>query len=282
MELLKKYEQKELKKKSKNTVKAYISDIKQFNGFMVSKSKQFDGVANKDIEAYIDYLLSQKNETTKKLLKPKTVNRKLVSIRKFINYLNAEEAYQGNIFVEIELLKVQDQYYLDNLLSKDEYNRMIERTLLENDRKTYVIFNTLYYTGARVSEILKIKAEHINNDNLTVCGKGTKYREIILCENIVNILKEYITKNKIKPSEVLFKMTRQNVHKKIKEYAGKCRIKLTRAKAHNFRHLCAFRLIDGGASIEEVADLLGHSNINTTRIYTKKTKSELRKTLNNL
>ncbi|MCG8400643.1 MAG: tyrosine-type recombinase/integrase [Firmicutes bacterium] len=282
MELLEKYEKKQLNKKSENTVKAYITDLKHFNSFLVSRGKRFDGVTNKDIETYIEFLLSQKNKITKNLIKPKTVNRKLVSIRKYINFLNAAEEYQGNIFVEIELLKVQDQYYLDNLLSKKEYDRMLERAIQENDKKAYVIFNALYYTGTRVSELLQIKAEHINNDNLTVCGKGEKYREIILSETIINILRDYIYRNEIKPEDILFKMTRQNIHKIIKEYAGKCRIKLVKAHAHNFRHLCAFRLIGGGASIEEVADFMGHSNINTTRIYTRKTKSELRKTLNNL
>ena len=282
IEHLNNFKEKQMEKKSENTVKAYISDIQQFNSFIQKNNREFDDIGNKDIEDFITHLLGTKNKLTGHLLKPQTVNRKLVSIRKFIEYLNASDEYKGKLFIEIELLKVQEQYYLDNLLTKQEYDRMVERTLLDEDLNAYLIFNTLYYTGVRVSELLQMKAEHISNDSLTVRGKGKKYREIILSEAIIKILKEHINRNNIGPEEKIFNMTRQNVHATIKKHAGRCRIKLAHAHAHNFRHLCAFRLIDNGASIEEVADFLGHSNINTTRIYTRKTKTQLKETLNKL
>ncbi len=282
IDLLDEYRVKQEEKKSLNTVSAYVSDVGQFNGFLMEKGKEFDGITSEDVNVYIEFMLARVNELTGELLKPKTINRKLVSIRKFIDYLNSNEKYEKKIFVEIELLKVQEQYYLEDLLSKCEFDRMVERTLQEKDIDSYVLFNTLYYTGTRVSELLQIKAESIKNDNLVVKGKGRKYREIILGDTIVEILNDYIEKNKIGPKNLLFNMTRQTVHNAIKYYAGQCRIKLARAHAHNFRHLCAFRLIENGATLEEVADFLGHTNINTTRIYTRKTKSELRKTLNRL
>lgn len=282
IDFLNDFEKNELEHKSKNTVSAYISDIKQFNNYLVNIDIELDDITNEDTKAYIEHISTTANIKTGKILKAKSINRKIVSVKRFVDYLNNHADYENKIFVELRCIRVQEQYYLEDLLEFGEYNRMLNRALSENDYRAYMIFNTLYYTGARVSEFLQIKPIHIKKDNLTVRGKKDKIREIILSDAIVELLNEYIKKNDIAVDQPIFKMTRQTVHDIIKEYAGKCRIKLTKAHAHNFRHLCAIRLLESGATIEEVADFLGHTNINTTRIYIKKTKKELRKTINRL
>jgi len=270
-----------LKNKSTHTVKAYMSDISKFNIFLKDKKICFDNVTSKEIEEYTKLLLNSKTSKGK-LLKPTTINRKIMSIKRFIDFLNNSETYSNKIFVEINFIKIQKQHYLDDLLSKAEYDRIVNKAIENNDRDISTILKILYFTGIRVSELLSIKPEHIMGDYMQVYGKGKKIREVILCDEIFEILNNYIKKHKIRKGNKMFKMTRQNIHYKIKKYAGKCRIKLAHAHAHNFRHLYAIQLLDSGASLEEVAALLGHEDINTTRIYLKKTRQELKSVVNKL
>jgi integrase/recombinase XerD len=226
--------------------------------------------------------LTTKNKKTKRILKAKSINRKLVSLKQFINYYNANTDSEKKVFVIIRLLKVQEQYYLDDLLTKKEFDRIIEKILEHDDFTYYALFKLMYYSGLRVSEALSLKSKNIEVDTLLIRGKGNKYREVIISDLLSSILQKYINKNNIKDDEILFKMTRQTVNIRLKKYAGLCKIKLSKAHAHNLRHLCGLKLLDSGATLEETADLLGHSNINTTRIYTRKSKKELKNTINRL
>lgn len=268
------FKTKLLERKSHNTVKAYISDIERFSDYLLlNHGIRITDISTMHIKRYIEELLMNK--------KPVTINRKLMSIKRFIDFVNTLSP-DDQIKIDIGFLKVQKKTYLDDLLTKNEYDRMLNKAIEKNDTKSAMIFKTLYLTGVRVSELLQIRPEHIYDDNLKVCGKGDKYREIILSEDISSSLSEYIKTNKIPKNSKIFKINRQTVHYRIKRYAGKCRIKLTHAHAHNFRHLCALRLIEEGASLVEVANILGHNDINTTAIYTKKTKNELKNLLNKL
>jgi integrase/recombinase XerD len=234
------------------------------------------------LDGYINKLLLKINPMNKQQISPKTINRHLVSIKLFVSFLNNKDDVVNKIFVEIKSLKYQKHYYLDNLLTKNEFIRMINKAKLDGNSKAEMIFITLYYTGVRVSELISITPASIHEDILRIIGKGSKYRDIILADEIIIELHKYIRINKIGDEQLVFDTSRQTVHKLIKKYAGLCRINLKHASAHKFRHLHAIDLLDNGASIEEVADELGHTDINTTRIYTKKDKSELKKTVNRL
>ena len=274
---LEQFRTEKMKDKCQNTVNAYISDSKQFISFL---GKDLENVTTEDINSYREQLIRQK-------LKPVTVNRKLVSIRKFIDYLNSNTEIR--IFVEIKLIRVQKQDYLEEVLTKNDFDRIVAAAENVKDTRAIAVLYGLYLTGARVSELLQWKVKDITSDTINVRGKGGKYRDLFRSESLKQYLLDYIGSREAGEDEYIFLNSRNNnpmdrlaVHKLIKRYAGKAKIRLTRAHAHNFRHLCAFRLLEEGLSLDEVADILGHSDINTTRIYTRKTKVELMKAINKL
>lgn len=271
-ELIQSFKESKLKKKSKNTVEAYISDLNQFFTYL---ENGFDSVTNDDIENYKRFLLS-------KCMMPKTINRKLVSIRQFIEYLNTSKEYDKKLCIEIEQLKVQKQEYLEELLTISDFERLVRLAEREEDYRAIAIFYTLYLTGLRVSELITLKVSDKDKKTIVVKGKGDKYRDIFVPERLVDYLNQYIKVRKHNPTDYLFlndiqntPMSRQSIHNEIKKYAGLSKVKLSRAHAHNFRHLYCLRLVEKGLTIDEIANLAGHTNINTTRIYTRKTKQDL-------
>lgn len=266
------------KEKSPHTVLAYISDLKQFICFL---EKSFDLVTTDDVEKFKEFLLNKK-------LKPKTVNRKLVSIRQYVTYLNGLDL-ETKFSIETKLIKIQHQEYLDELLTLGDLERILSAAEKESDVRVIAIVNGMYLTGARVSELLQFKVNDVGKDEIVVCGKGRKYRKLFPPERLKKILADYLKVRKSDKTDLLFvncanekPMDRQSVHNLIKKYAGKGKVKLSRAHAHNLRHMYCYRLIEKGLNIDEVADLAGHSNINTTRIYTRKPKSELMKAIKDL
>lgn len=271
-DLLNDYKEIKLKKRSDNTVDAYISDLKQYFLYL---QKNFDDIKSEDIDEYIKYLLA-------KGLKPKTINRKLVSIHQFIEYLNSSKDYDKKIFVDIDLIKVQKQEYLEELLTMSDFERLVRIAEREKDYRAVAIFYSLYLTGVRVSELIQFKVLDIKKETINVKGKGKKYRDVLVPERLTEYFSAYVKVRNHNQADYLFvnennnnPMDRQSVHNIIKKYAGLSKVKLSRAHAHNFRHLCALRLVELGFSLQEIAEILGHTNINTTTIYTRKTKQEL-------
>ncbi len=263
------YKRKQVDEKSLNTVEAYIRDIKQFISF-----RDIEKATTEDVENFKNLLLSQN-------IKPKSINRKLVSVRQFIEYLNRLEDFEPKIFLEIKLIKIQRQEYLEEILSKSDFDRLVRAAEKENDKRAVAIFETLYLTGARVSELLQFNVNDVKKSSKIIRGKGSKYRELFMPEVLQDYLSDYAKARKIESGNLFLNvnndntMDRQSVHNLIKKYAGISKVKLSKAHAHNFRHLYCFKLREMGFSLDEIADLAGHSDINTTKIYTRRTKPEL-------
>lgn len=264
----------EIKERSTNTIAAYKTDINEFMEFI---ENDFNSINESNYKKFKKYLIDKK-------LSAKTINRKFVCINNFIRFLNLETDY--NIKLKFELLKVQKQNYLDEMLSKNDFDRIVRAAKKEDDLRAIAIFYTLLMTGMRVSEMLQLKIEDTKEEYIQIGGKGNKYRDIFIADHLHEVWNDYL-KVRIDNSEYLFTgqkgpINRTTVHSIIKKYAGKARVKLTKAHAHNFRHLFCLMAAEKGLSIDEIADLAGHSDINTTRIYTRKTKKQLRKALNSL
>ena len=172
------------------------------------------------------------------------------------------------------------------MLDNNDVIRIINASNKNNDIRATTLFYTMFYTGARVSEVLQIKASDINKDSITIKGKGNKYRELLIPKKLkVQWLKYMEVRNNT--SEYLFTGTRgainrQTVHNLIKLYTGKARgINKSIAHAHAFRHLYAQNLATLGVAPVVISQLLGHT-LNITGLYMQISKKDLLKVINQL
>lgn len=262
--------------KSNNTIDSYKRDVVQFINCI---QKEVESLTKDDITKFKNILNSRK-------LSIKTINRKLVSINSFLDFLNKE--LNININVKIKQEKVQNQEYLEEMLSKKDFQDMVIVAKREKDMRAVAIFYTLFLTGMRVSEMLQLKTIDICEDTINIKGKGSKHRNVFIPKRLKEILSQYLMfRDTSKKCNNLFTGKRGPINRKtvdsiIKKYAAKAHVNRSKAHAHNFRHLYCLSLVEKGLSIDTVADLAGHSNINTTRIYTRKTKNQLLETINDL
>ena len=260
--------------KSKCTVDGYSSDIKQFFDFY---KKDIEDINKDDIREYTDHLHNKE-------LSIKTINRKLVSLHQYIEFLN--DANNSKIVVKVKRLKIGQQGFINDMLDIASVRRIVRAAQKVNDIRTITIIFTLFYTGARVSEMLSIKVKDIKKDAIMVCGKGNKYREILIPKKLQKQWAIY-AEGRINKSEYLFNgvrghISRQTVHNDIKYYTGQARgIDLKVAHAHSFRHLYAQSLGKLGVNQIIIAQLLGHS-LNVTGSYMQVSKKELLDIINKL
>lgn len=260
------------KSRSSNTVKAYMYDLKNF---LELYQEDISNLSESHIERYKATLFSALN------LEAKTINRRLVSIKRFIEFINKTES-NININIDIKLIKIQQYPYLEDPLKYSEFERLTRAAEKENDKRALAIFYCLYLTGVRVSEMLTLNVSDIEKNEVEIKGKGEKHRKISIRPKLKEYLKDYTRDRKHKEDQKLFinktkdtPMSRTTVHYIIKYYAGKSKIKKSKAHAHNFRHLFAVQLVNSKVPIDEIQMLLGHTNINTTTIYTKKPTHEV-------
>jgi len=242
---------------SKNSIKAYIKDITQFEHFL---KKDLLSVDSSDI---IDFLATFKN--------PRTLNRKLASINAFYNF--CKELEFANIDVKVTSSKIPSN--LPYFLEYEEIKRAVDSINVKNwlglrDR-ALILF--LYATGVRVSEASSAKRDDIQDGWLRVrYAKGEKERLVPVAKSALRAIDEYLN-SRDDNIEYLFvnykknRLSRISIFKITKKYLG--------VSPHVLRHSYASSLIVGGADLRVVQELLGHSSLLTTQIYTHIKKPHL-------
>jgi integrase/recombinase XerD len=261
--------------KSKGTIEGYTSDVKDFLKFV---GKDFKKVSRTDIAAYKEHLRN------KRKLKTNTINRKLVGVKQFIDFVN--DQYELSISARVKQEKVQKQYSLkdEELLSQRDFERLIKATEEAGDIRAKAIFEAMCYSGMRVSEMLQLRVDHVEKGSRIIDdikGKGNKYRDIYMKGELIETLREYLRIRQQPFSSVtkaLFvgergPITRQTAHTLMKKYAGAAGIELTKAHVHNLRHLFGLRLAEKGVPIQDIAKYMGHTSIEVTKIYLEKPQS---------
>ena len=249
------------KDRSENTIKAYFSDLAKV---------PFVEITTENIANYTQAMQEDG-------LAISTINRRLLSVSQYVKFLSEEEGQ--TLAVKISPLKQQRQNFLDDVLTEKDLESLLRAADKHEDKRAAAIFATLAYTGMRVSEMLQLTVESVGRDTITINGKGSKRREVFMANKLQKVLREYM-KDRKSEEQALFvgqrgPINRQTVDSIIKEYAGYIRLKKTKARAHHFRHLFCKMALENGLDIATVADLAGHTDLNTTRIYTRKTKKEL-------
>ncbi|MGL4739360.1 MAG: tyrosine-type recombinase/integrase [Sarcina sp.] len=255
------------------TIQSYKYDLNDFNKYLKRKEIDYLNLEISDKQIVLDKYL---NNLFQKGYKPKTINRRCISLNRFNKYFGFDGIWAKSV-------KIQKQLFLDDVLSSKEVNKLLSKCESKRDRA--IIF-TLYGTGIRVSELLKLKVNDISKRTIYIQGKYGKYREIILPGATKKAIKEYLeVRPKVKEQKLFIgrqgAITRQTVNYILNKYSKLGRVSKEKGHPHSFRHLFCKRLAEQGVSIDIIAELAGHENLETTRIYTKRTKNELESVLNN-
>ena len=269
------------KKSSENTVLSYARDLKGFSRFMKESGVLDPAKVNRtNVMAYVYELQKQRKAGT-------TVSRNIASIRSFFQFLQRKGIVTENPAADLELPKVEKK--VPEILSLDKVELLLEQPNGDEDKeiRDKAMLELLYATGIRVTELISLRVEDINLPLEYIrCGSDTKSRIIPIGAQAKASLRRYLDKVRenmvLRPDEeVLFvncngkPMTRQGFWKIIKAYAKKAGIEED-ITPHMLRHSFAAHLIENGADLRSVQEMLGHSDISTTQIYTKLTNQKLK------
>jgi len=267
---------------SKNTIASYREDLTSYLDFM--ERMHIDTLSKIARQNITGFMLAQKE----KGLAANSIARRLAAIRMFHRFLAREKITKGDPTSLIDSPKLWKK--IPETLSLNEMESLIAQPNIRDTRgiRDKSVLETMYATGMRVSEVVNLKKDDINLDVgfLRCVGKGNKERVIPLGAKAAACLSRYITVSrprllKNKDSEFLFvsrmgkKISRQSLWKLIKKYARQARIKKP-IKPHIIRHSFATHLLERGADLRSVQEMLGHSNISTTQIYTHVNKDRLK------
>ena len=267
------------KKLSDNTKNAYETDLFDFSEFL--NNKDVSKITYDDITSYINHLYDKKE-------KDKSIARKIVSIRTFFNYLMKEGKIKVNPSEKLESPKLKKT--LPNTLSLEEVDKLLSiKPKDAKDWRNKAMIELMYGTGMRVSELVNLELNDINlKDNyVRVYGKGKKERIVFMADVTTDVLDKYINvyrssllkgylTDKVFLSSYGKGITRQGFFKILKKEAEKAGIKKS-FSPHTLGHSFATHLLENGADLRSIGEMLGHENIKTTQIYTHLSNNKKRK-----
>lgn len=265
---------------SKNSYYSYNSDLSKYIEFLEEQGISYmDEVSISLVESYIELLYEND-------MKPTTISRKITAIKGFHNYLLFSKRINKDVTVGLEMPKLKKK--LPKVLSESEVDMLLDISLeTVFDYRNKAMLELLYGTGLRVSEMLDLKFSDVDMINCVVrCfGKRSKERIVPIGEYIIYYLNEYLIRRrelvKKKQSDYLFlnnhgtKLSRFSFFKIIKKLLNEKGIKKD-ISPHTLRHSFATHMIEHGADLRSVQELLGHTDISTTRIYTHISNDKVR------
>ena len=244
-------------KKSMNTVKTYVSIVKNFLDFV--NNENIEEINMEDIERYKEYLSVNKN------MSKQTIYITMKALQSFFKFLKREDL--------IKLNTPKRSRKLPTYLNEMEMSLILEKS--RENLRDHVILMTLAFTGLRVSELVSLNVEDIDfYENIihVKSGKGDKDRIVVLDSGVLNLIKEYLKGEKRLTGPVFIskkkvRITTTQIERIVKKYVRMAGIN-KKVTPHTFRHTFATTLLRNGADIRFIQQLLGHSSIATTQIYT--------------
>lgn len=273
-----------IKKYSNKTIQSYKEDLIEYNEFLGNNFTNVLEIDKDIVNEYLKYLYERD-------LNKNTICRKLSSIRGLYNYLVKEEIITNNLFDNISNPK--KEIYLPKFLKVSEANKLFEVCTDNNpiNQRDTLILELLYSTGLRVSELVNIKIKDIdmNEKIIKVLGKGSKERIVLYNNHTADALKKYLSEgyhefNKLNSGYLILnkdgnKLSDRYVRNIINKLVRKAGLNI-KISPHTIRHTFATDMLEEGADLVTVKELLGHESLNTTSIYTHITNEQIRKTYN--
>lgn len=242
---------------SQNTISAYMLTIRMYNQLS-------GGVTKQNLLAFKGYLM----ET----YKPKTVNLRIQALNKYLEFIKKPN-------LRLSPVKIQQKNFLENVISDADYKFLKNRLKKDGNMEWYFVVRYLAATGARVSELIQIKVEHVFNGYFDLYSKGGKLRRLYIPKKLKIETEIWLTEKGI-TSGYLFlnrfgeRITVRGIAQQLKNYAIKYGLNPKVVYPHSFRHRFAKNFLEKYNDISLLADLMGHESIETTRIYLRKTASE--------
>ena len=269
-----------IRRYSNNTTKAYKTDLGEFFKYCENYSKfEIDKISEKFVKSYL-MILNEKN------LDKKSISRKLAAIRSFFKYAHQKDLIENNPTAYISNPKTSRK--LPEVVSTDLILKIytVAENSDENPQLVKVIFELLYGCALRVSELCDIKYSDVDFDKyqIRVLGKGNKTRVVPIGEKSINVLMEYLKSNPVNlHTEPLIRNKNNQaiyprfVHRIVNKYLSKL-TDIKKKSPHILRHSAATHMLDNGADLRAVKDILGHENLSTTQIYTHVSIERLKST----
>lgn len=263
---------------SENTLESYTRDIKKFLIYLAENNLDFKVVKKTNIIAYILYLQKAGRATS-------SISRSIASIRAFYKMLLKNNVVAKDPTLNLESPKSEKK--VPQVLSVEEIEKLLSLPNISESKgvRDRAMLEMLYATGIRVTELINLNIQDVNLEIGFIRCSGTKERIIPMGKVAIDILKTYISEYRQKfvsrqEEEALFlnfhgeRMTRQGFWKIIKHYASLADINKD-ITPHTLRHSFAAHLIENGADLKSVQQMLGHSDISTTQVYAELIKNRI-------
>ena len=246
-----------------------------------------------NVQKFIDWLPEDEEITKDTMLKYKmhlgeiagstnSINVWIVEVNKFLKWLDRKD-------LTIKKIKMQSKQSNEEILSISDYKRLLRFAKRQGKHQLYYIMKILAMTGIRISELRYFKVENLKSNYINAFNKG-KERTIIVRQDLMRELKKYAREQGIKegflfPSTVVDgqMVNASTIWRQMKAVAGQARVKKSKVHAHSFRHLFAQVFLNTYSNnITELADILGHNSLDTTRLYTRTSDAQKREKLEHM
>lgn len=242
---------------AQNTITAYVYAVNDF----YSRYKELN---KKNLLLYKTHLIEN--------FKPKTVNLRILALNKYVDFLRKPN-------LRVKSIKLQQRTYLENVISNADYTFLKNRLKKDGKQELYFIVRFLAATGARVSELVQLKVEHVDAGYYDIYTKGGKIRRLFIPKKLRDEALKWLNEQG-RESGYLFlnrqgrRITTRGVAQQLKHAALTYGLDTRVVYPHSFRHRYAKNFLDKFNDIALLADLMGHESIETTRIYLRRTASE--------
>ena len=244
---------------AENSVTSYVWTVNYF-------LREYQEVKRSNLLAYKGYLVEN--------FKPQTVNLRLQGINKYLEFIKKDK-------LKMKFVKVQQKNFLENVISNEDYKFLKTQLKADGYMEWYFVVWFMAATGARVSELLQIKAEHVVVGHLDIYSKGGKLRRLYIPKNLQGEAKQWLADRGVSSGYIFLnrygeRITTRGIAIQLKHFADKYGLNREVVYPHSFRHRFAKNFLDKFNDLALLADLMGHESIETTRIYLRRTASEQR------
>lgn len=248
-----------------NTIESYVWTVEHF-------FEKHNKISENTLLEYKGYLMEK--------FRPKTVNLRIQGMNKYL-------VFSGKKELQLKAVKIQQKNFLENVISNEDYQFLKKKLKADGNESWYFVVWYLAATGARVSELIQIKVEHVNSGYFDLYSKGGKLRRLYIPKKLQKETQEWLNNQK-RSTGYLFlnrygeRVSTRGISQQLKNFAKKYGLDPKVVYPHSFRHRYAKNFLERFNDIALLADLMGHESIETTRIYLRRTASEQQALVNKI